>query len=49
MEDRAAKLMEILKNEYGIDSRRDLTQAMKRQGILDISPFCSEIKKEETK
>ncbi len=49
MEDRAAKLMEILKKEYGIDSRRDLALAMKRLGVLDISPFCYEIKKEETK
>lgn len=51
MEERVAKLMEILKNEYGISSRDELSAALKRLGTLDISVFClkgsEEVKNEE--
>lgn len=51
MEERAAKLMEILKNEYGISSQSELSAALKRLGTLDISVFClkgsDEVKNEE--
>lgn len=51
MEERAAKLMEILKNEYGISSREELSAALERLGTLDIAVFClkgnEEVKNEE--
>ena len=42
-----AELEEILKSEYGIGSMNELQKALLKMGGLDVSVFCSEIKKEK--
>ena len=34
------EVVEILKNEYGITTEKELDTAIERVGVLDISPFC---------
>lgn len=42
-----ANLVEILKTEYGIETREQLQAAMKNLGKIDITPFCGERPKKE--
>lgn len=46
MEERVTKLMDILKNEYGISSQSELSEALERLETLDISVFCAKRKGE---
>lgn len=48
MEERKG-ILEILKNEYGITSDKELNQAIANLGFLDISVFCSDISSENGK
>ncbi len=38
--DEKRRILEILKNEYGISTNKQLNDAIKKQGYLDISVFC---------
>lgn len=38
--------VELLKNEYGIKTMRDLDEAISKLGFLDISLFCTELCKQ---
>lgn len=40
-------VVEILKNEYGIETVAELQDAILKLGSIDISPFCGEIPKKE--
>lgn len=42
-----AGVIEILKNEYGIESAAQLQQAIENLGFLDLAPFCAELPKKE--
>lgn len=39
----AAKLWEILKNDYQITTEEELSRAIEKIGRIDISVFCSPI------
>lgn len=43
--DRAKDVVELLKNEYGIESLWQLQRAISELACIEISPFCAEIKK----
>ncbi|MCC8066040.1 MAG: hypothetical protein LIO94_02890 [Clostridiales bacterium] len=43
------KLFQILEEEYGISSMKQLDEALKKLGYLDITRFCAERKKGECK
>ena len=38
---KAKMILKILKEEYGITSEKELDEAIKRQGFIDIAPFCT--------
>lgn len=40
-------VVEILKNEYGIDSPEQLVEAVSKLGLIDLALFCAEIPKEK--
>lgn len=39
------KIMEILRKDFNISTPDELNEAFVKLGIIDISPFCCEIKK----
>lgn len=39
------RIMQILSNEFGISTPDELNRAFETLEIIDISPFCCEIKK----
>ena len=49
MTSKRSQLTEILKTEYGIGSVSELEKAIGRIGGIDISLFCTEIKKSKEK
>lgn len=34
-------MLKALREEYGITTERELDEAIKRQGFIDITPFCA--------
>ena len=38
---KAKMILKILKEEYGITSEKELDEAIKRQGFIDVTPFCT--------
>ena len=42
-------IVEILKNEYGIETSDQLWDRISKLGLLDLSPFCAEIPKKKEK
>ncbi len=40
-----SKIMQILIEEYGISTQEELNKAFAKLEVIDISPFCCEIKK----
>ena len=40
MNDVQNKLVEILRNEFGITTMKQLDNAIKNAGMIDISAFC---------
>lgn len=50
MEKRNGKnIIEILKNEYGFTSEKDLDRAIAEIGFIDISVFCLKAKEKKVK
>lgn len=39
--ERTVVILEILKEEYGITTEKELNEAIKRQRLIDITPFCA--------
>ncbi len=37
-------LMNVLKNKFGINSEAELDKAIRNHPVIDLSPFCDEIK-----
>jgi hypothetical protein len=44
--DETNDIFEILKEEYGINSPRELNEAIERIGFIDMFPFCGPIKQQ---
>lgn len=43
------EIIRILKEEFGISSERELDEAIRKQGFINLAPFCGpERVKEET-
>lgn len=42
-----SEVMRILAEEYGIRSERELDEAIKRLGFINIGPFCMKPEKKE--
>lgn len=40
-------VVEILREEYGIKSMKELNEAISRLGSIDLFPFCGSLSKEE--
>ena len=40
-------VVEILRDEYGIESMRELDEAIARLGSIDLFPFCGSLSKEK--
>lgn len=38
---KAKMILKILKEEYGITSEKELDEAIKRQGFINVTPFCA--------
>lgn len=34
-------MLKILREEYGITTEKELDEAIKRQGFIDVTPFCT--------
>lgn len=41
------RLMEMLAEEYGIKTERELDEAIKKLGFINIGPFCTKPEKKE--
>lgn len=37
-------VVQILKEEYGITTMKELNMAVKKLGFVNISPFCTQLK-----
>lgn len=37
-------VVEILREEYGIENMAELNEAIAKLGVIDLSPFCGVIK-----
>lgn len=42
-----SRLVEILAEEYGIRTERDLDEAIKKLGFINVGPFCVKPEKKE--
>lgn len=41
------EIIRILKEEFGINSERELDEAIRKQGFINLAPFCGPKRAEE--
>ena len=45
--DRKDEIFKILKELYGITTERQLNEALRKQGFINLAPFCAPKKEKE--
>lgn len=43
------ELVRILREEFGINSEQELNEAIRKQGFINLAPFCEPVKAGEEK
>lgn len=42
--DKIDTMLKVLREEYGITTEKELDEAIKRQGFIDVTPFCAPLR-----
>lgn len=45
--DRETEIFRILREQYGITTERQLNEAIRKQGFINLAPFCAPQKEKE--
>ncbi len=49
MTEKSKEILQILRDEYGIKTAEDLDKAIEKLSLVDLTPFCGNIKKTKSK